>query len=97
MSGGSLPTITGTYIGTGVALEITTPGFRPKRVELVNMTTASYGIHTDKMADGTGLTIAAAAVVAGADFVTLTDEGFIVGTDASINSVGEQVQFVAIG
>ena len=97
MSGGSLPTITGTYIGTGALIEIKTPGFRPKRVELINMTTASYNVHTDKMDAGTGLSIAAAAAVVGSQFVTLTDDGFNVGTNAAINSLGEQVQFVAVG
>lgn len=96
-SGGSLPLMTGTYIGTGSALTIETPGFEPKVVILVNMDDPAISVHTDKMADDELLvgTDTFAEVTSGG--VTLTSTGFTVGTDSANNAASEQVHYIVMG
>ena len=96
-SGGSLPLVTGAFTGTGSALSIKTVGFKPKRVTLYNQDDPAVGTHTDTMPDEALLvgTDTYALVTSGG--VTLTDEGFDLGTDANFNTSGELVHWVAEG
>jgi len=88
----------GAYIGTGAALTIDKVPFQPDYVRLFNATTGPT--IADKTADMPGddffKTQAAVALVT-AQGITLTADGFDLGTDADINTSGDTVYFVAFG
>lgn len=88
--------MTGTYIGDGTGFAIETPGFRPKTVAIMNMSTASIIVHTDKMADDTGYSVVAASAIVAAGGVTLNDDGFSVGNDGTCCTDGEQYQWICL-
>jgi hypothetical protein len=89
--------MTGTYIGTGSALSVDTPGFVPKAIQLLNITTAAVAYWTDKMADDSAVTVVLAAAVVTTGCITPNDTGFDIGTNAILNTNGEQMQWVAWG
>ena len=91
--------VTGSYRGTGSALEVKVVGFRPRQVELMNKDGLAYARWTEEMADGSAFKIfnhadtQVAFVTTGG--VTPLASGFSVGTDADLNTDGEEVYFVA--
>ena len=96
-SGGTLPLVTGAFTATGAAISIETVGFRPKKVTLYNLDDPAMGIHTDTMDDDSLLAITDTCAAVSSGGVTLTDEGFDLGTDGNFNTAGEQIHYVAQG
>jgi len=96
MSSGVQITKNGAVTGTGANLDVRTVGFRPRRVELYNVTGLVSAVWTDSMADAAGLkrVTAGDATVMTAGVTPLSD-GFRIGTDADVNAVGEVVHWVA--
>jgi len=101
MASGYTRKFSGAYIGTGVALDIEVIGWKPDRVELINVDDADVPLilKTDMMPDDEFFMTKAGAnsIVAAGQGITLTDKGFSVGTDADLNTSGETVKFVAFG
>ena len=98
MSGGTRIK-TGAYTGTGSALNVTTVGFRPKKVELLNATGLVTAFWTDSMADASAHKIinhdTAQNVVITSAGITPLANGFTVGTDADLNTAAETVHWIA--
>ncbi len=96
MSSGVQVSKNGAVTGTGANLDIRVVGFRPRRVELVNLTGLVTAYWADTMADGTGIKRVTAgdmtAMVAG---ITPLSDGFRIGTDADLNVAGEIVHWTA--
>lgn len=97
MASGVNRVMTGAYTGTGSALSVRTVGFRPKKVELFNVTAPASAVWTKDMADaamfkrvtaGTGSFVTTGGV-------TPLSDGFQVGTDADLNTAAELVYWVA--
>lgn len=85
----------GTYTGTGAAQTITT-GFKPTLVLMFNQTDGdTLSGHIQGMTAATAFTIAA-AVAAATNGITLTDRGFTVGSDSSVNESAKVFVYVAI-
>lgn len=89
----------GTFSGTAADLTVTL-GFKPVSVKLINITAGASLEHIEGMADGSGFKIiggtAPTAAYVASGCVTLTDNGFTLGTDA-FNGNGETIFYVAIG
>ena len=97
MSGGTLPTIVGSYVGTGAAKSIEV-GFRPKYLKIVNVTTGAAAEFMDTMAEDSVITHDTGTDgIVTSEGVTLTDAGFDLGTNAVINGSTNIVHFLAIG
>ncbi len=96
-SGNSNPTRTGAFVGTGSLITVNV-GYRPKSVQLVNAGDPGHALHIDTMPDDSCFIDdgGAPAYVTSAA-ITLTDNGFTVGTNAALNTSGEQVFWVARG
>lgn len=95
-SGGTLPTMSGKFVGTGSLVTVDV-GFRPKLVKLVNLTDPAEGTWIDSMADGTALAGTDTFAAVSSNGITPTETGFTVGTDANFNTSGETVYWVAFG
>ena len=97
-SGGTLPLRTGRFTSDGNAKTIETPGFRPLRVELMNESNAAVGVWQDSMPDDSVRTSEGGTdVFSSADGVTPIDEGFILGTNAVLNTDTEIIHWAAFG
>ena len=96
-SGNSNPTRTGAFIGTGALVTIATPGFRPKKVTLINAGDPGIAHHIDGMDDDSCYLDDGTPALVTSDTITLTDDGFTVGTNAALNTSGEQVFWIALG
>jgi hypothetical protein len=95
MASGASRLYAGTYEGTGSALSITAPGFRPRFVILVNEDDPSFALHIDGMDDDSALTQdQGTTAFASSAAVTLTDSGFDLGTNATLNTAGETVRYI---
>ncbi len=82
-----------TITGTGALITVKC-GFKPGKVELINITGNLKGTYIQGMAAGSMLKEAASAQSAiSSNGITLTDDGFTIGTDA-INTA-TQVIYVA--
>ena len=92
---------TGSFIGTGAALEIALP-FNPRYVEVVNLTTLTKGFnheHNDvALKEGGVKTIidGTMSAMTAAEGITLGDRKFTVGTAAQVNGSGDTHVFLAI-
>jgi hypothetical protein len=99
MASGGTRIVTGAYKGTGSALTVKTPGFRPKMVQLFNATGLVLAAWTNSMADGAAHKIinhaSAQNVVITSNGITPLADGFQVGTDADLNTSAEIVHWVA--
>lgn len=91
----------GSFVGTGAQLDVLTPGFRPKRVRLLNVTGVCIGEWQDSMADaamfktvdsGSGTTDISFATTNG---ITPLANGFRLGADADLNVAAEVVHWEA--
>lgn len=95
-SGGTLPVITGSYIGTGALITVSV-GYRPKYVQIVNVTDPAIVHHNDMLPDDSFVSQEdGATAYTTSNGVTLTDDGFTVGTDAQINTSGDLCHYLAI-
>jgi hypothetical protein len=96
MSSGVQLTKNGAITGTGANLDVRTVGFRPRRVELINLTGLVTAEWVDTMADGTGIKrVTAGDMTAMTVGITPLSDGFRIGTDADVNGAGEQIHWVA--
>lgn len=96
MSGNSLPPVTGAYTGTGSLVTVTV-GYRPRRVELINAGDPCVAIHNDSMPDGSAYLDDGTPAFVTSAAVTLTSDGFTVGTNAALNTAGETVYWSVFG
>lgn len=86
---------TGTYTGNGTSQSVTL-GFKPMKVEIINITDGdTYYIHINGMTDATGISIAAATAGVSANGVTLSSNGFSVGSDVSVNENAKTFRYLA--
>ena len=97
-SGGTLPMVSGSFVGTGAIITVDTVGFRPKRVEFINITNDATGTWQDTFPDDAVHTQEdAAGAYAASDGVTPSDTGFALGTNAVLNTAAEEVHWTAYG
>jgi hypothetical protein len=84
---------TGSFYGTAANKDVKTVGFRPSRVELINVSSDDKLIWTDEMADAAGhKTVKAGGssqITTGG--ITPLAAGFRLGTDADLNASGEKI------
>lgn len=94
-SAGDQPLVTGSFVSDGAA--VTVPcGFRPKKVELLNLSNAARGYWVDTMPDDSVVVAEGGTEsYATSDGITPGDASFDVGTNAVINTSGEEVHWVA--
>lgn len=101
MASGGTRIFNGSFSGTGAQLDITTPGFKPRRVDLLNVGGNCQAVWTESMADasmqkivdsGGGTTDITFVTTNG---VTPLVDGFRLGADADINVSAEKVHFTA--
>jgi len=101
MSSGVSRRKTGAVTGTGSAINVRTVGFRPRRVELLNVGGNAIGRWQDTMADasmqkvvdsGAGATDISLVTSGG---ITPLSDGFTIGADTDINASGELVHWLA--
>lgn len=87
----------GAAVGTGANLDITTVGFRPRSVRIVNQDSADELYWHINMADGYGLKRVAAGTgsVITSLGVTPLAAGFRLGADTDINVDGETILWEA--
>lgn len=87
----------GAFIATGSAITIAKVGFKPRLVLLINVDDPGLAVHIEGMPAAAAFihTDATSSYVT-SNGVTLTDTGFTVGTDANLNTDGEQVFYMAI-
>jgi len=88
----------GFFDGTGTPLAITTKiGFRPRKVELYNLSAdPAFGVWYEGMDDDSlWKQKAGTTSVASSDGITPTDTGFSIGADTDLNVAGEQVAYTA--
>lgn len=97
-SGGTHPTLVGSFVGTGAAKSIAEVGFRPKYVKFVNTTLGATAEYMDTMAADSVITHDSGTDgLVTTEGVTLTDNGFDLGTNAVINGSTNIVHYVAFG
>lgn len=97
MSGGSLPTKTGKYVGTGAAQTLDVVGFKPKYIKFVNAGTGAVAEYVDTMDDDAIVTHDSGTdAVVTSQGVTLEANGFAIGTNAVINGSGNHIHWMAI-
>jgi hypothetical protein len=98
MSSGTQITKNGAITGTGANLDVTTVGFRPRRVELIDQTGLATAVWTDSMAEGRGfkrVTAGDMTQMAAAAGITPLANGFRIGTDATMNAAGHLIHWIA--
>ena len=98
MSSGVQLSKNGAVVGTGADLDVTTVGYRPRRVELVNETGLVTAVWTDSMTEGRGfkrVTAGTMSQMAAGEGITPLSNGFRIGADADVNVDGEKVHWVA--
>ena len=97
MSSGVSRVMTGAILGTGVAINVRTVGFRPRKVELINADSGDQMDWSSSMADAAGYKRVAAGTGAmvSSGGVTPLSSGFTLGTDADMNAAGETVHWIA--
>jgi hypothetical protein len=95
MSGGSR-CYTGTFFGTGASIDVSQVGFKPRKLELNNVTSGIKLEFVESMADASGIKTLAAGTrsLVTVNGVTLSAQGFTLGTD-SVNGVGEKIVWAA--
>lgn len=98
MSSGVSRVMTGSVYGTGADLDVRTVGFRPSKVELLNVDGLAKAEWTDTMADGEmvkQVTAGTLSSVTGGNGVTPLSDGFRLGADADMNVADERLHWVA--
>jgi hypothetical protein len=95
-SGGTHPTIVGSYVGTAAPKSIEV-GFKPKYIKFVNGGNGSTAEFMDTMdADSVVTHDSGTDALVTSEGVTLTDTGFDLGTNAVVNGSTLLVHFMAI-
>ena len=96
MASGDSRLFQGAYAGTGAGLSITTPGFQPRFLIIINQDDASAALHFGGMpADSCLLIKGGATTFVSSGAVTLTTQGFDLGTNADLNTADETLYFIA--
>jgi hypothetical protein len=85
----------GTVVGTGAALDITTP-FDPGAVILWNETKVALWLKFPTQADDDSVIVTTAAAADAAGGITLGTLKFSLGTDANINSASDVIHWIAL-
>jgi hypothetical protein len=97
MASGGSRVVTGAFVGTAADLEVRTVGFRPRRVDLTNVTGLVTASWQDTMADDS----MCLRVTAGdmtfptTNGITPLSDGFAVGANADLNASAETVHWTA--
>ncbi len=87
---------TGSYTGTGAAQTITL-GFKPTAIIAYNESDGDLlWFHIRGMVDATAATVVAATAKVASQGCTLTNNGFTLGTDATINESAKVYKYIAI-
>ncbi len=88
--------VAGSYTGTGAAQTVTT-GFKPSMILAFNQTDGDliWG-HIRGMTDATAFTVVLATAAVASQGCTLTNTGFTLGTDATINESAKVYKYIAI-
>ena len=95
MASGDSRIFKGAYVGTGGALSIDAPGFKPRFVILINTSDPALSIHIEGMADASAWTQEAGTTAfTTTQCVTLDDAGFNVGTDVQLNASGDVIHYI---
>lgn len=93
--------MTGSLVGTGSAINVRTVTFRPRKVEIFNVSGVCMAVWTNTMADASALkTVDSGAGATDISFVTSDgitplSDGFTLGADSDLNASGETVHWVA--
>lgn len=98
MSSGVQLSKNGAVTGTGANLDVRTIGFRPRRVELINLSGLVTAEWTDTMTEGRGIkrvTAGDMTQIAALAGITPLSDGFRIGADADVNVSGEVIHWVA--
>jgi hypothetical protein len=97
MASGGTRIFNGSIAGTGAALDVTTPGFKPRRVDLFNEGGLCGAVWSDSMKDGECIKQVTDGTMSKVttNGVTPLSTGFRLGTDADLNVSGEKVHFTA--
>lgn len=99
MGSGVQRVVTGSYVGTGSALNVRTVGFRPRVVEFLNPTGLTVCKWMNQMPDASVMKVfnhdTVQVAYATSNGITPLSDGFTVGTDADLNTADETVHFVA--
>jgi hypothetical protein len=97
MSSGVSKTRVGAFNGTGAVVEVRGVEFRPRKVELYNVTGLATAVWVEGMADDSALkevTAGTKSLITSAG-VTPRSDGFDLGADADLNVSAELVRWVA--
>lgn len=97
MSSGVMRKMTGSFTGTGAAVEVKTIGFRPRHVRLMNRQGLCQAEWTDSMPDASAfkqITDGTTTFIT-SNGITPLSNGFSLGADADLNVSGEDVHWVA--
>lgn len=97
MASGTQYTRTGSFTSDGNARSIRTLGFRPRKVEVYNVTSGDSMLWIDTMADAAARKQLAAGTASflTANGITPLSDGFTLGADADVNANGEVLHYVA--
>ncbi len=89
---------TGSYVGTGVAgLEVSGLGFQPDYVMIKSATTAGAAVFKTSAMPANTISFLSATAANTATNITLTSDGFSVGTLANVNTSGVLYFWTAVG
>lgn len=97
MSSGVQRMRVGAFTGSASAVNVRTVGFRPTRVELINITGLETATWQEGMADASmirRITAGDMSLVSSNGITPLSD-GFSIGADGNLNAAGELVRWVA--
>lgn len=97
MASGASKIISGAFIGTGAAINVRTVGFRPKKVEILNVGGVAKAEWVKGMADASAMkqvTAGTISVITSGGVTPLSD-GFTLGDDSDLNVDGELVRYIA--
>lgn len=93
--------MTGSFTGTGSAINVKTVTFRPRKVEIFNVSGVCMAIWTNTMADASAFKkVDSGAGATDISFITSNgitplSNGFTLGADTDLNVSGETVHWVA--
>lgn len=95
MASGRSRTARGSFLGTGAVYEVEKVGFKPQKVELINVDDAAHATHIEGMGDASMLKQkAGTTTLETTNGITLTDSGFTIGADADLNVADERTFYV---
>jgi hypothetical protein len=98
MSSGTQLIKNGAVNGTGQAIDVTSVGYRPRRVQLFNEGGLVVATWTDTMTEGRGfkqVTAGTVSIMTAGQGITPLATGFRIGVDADVNVAGEKIHWTA--